>query len=303
MREGHELKEQSNRLSQSGRANALMVVIAVGFLLAALSYPRFPARSQNYGPSIPIIPFIPPSIVTPPIVVPTDVTSPQITNPNATSVLAAQILNPLSGIQLISDQSFPGDEKVGKNFDWITVLAKEGADFSKPNNYTANLKSGDVIVSVKNPSKLAFVKTPYGDIAVGANSDVMVTYNQGVLRILNFDGEGRVLKVKLNKGPFAGPSDPTVIIAPGYELVASDKLITRAEMRPKDGIARRNGKTLDKGYMSICQFSLESAAHNVGMLMNLQQTTTGIKERRIMTDLSKMAAVLNQRSGQQGYTP
>jgi hypothetical protein len=284
MREGHELKEQSNRLSQSGRANALMVVIAVGFLLAALSYPRFPARSQNYGPSIPIIPFIPPSIVTPPIVVPTDVTSPQITNPNATSVLAAQILNPLSGIQLISDQSFPGDEKVGKNFDWITVLAKEGADFSKPNNYTANLKSGDVIVSVKNPSKLAFVKTPYGDIAVGANSDVMVTYNQGVLRILNFDGEGRVLKVKLNKGPFAGPSDPTVIIAPGYELVASDKLITRAEMRPKDGIARRNGKTLDKGYMSICQFSLESAAHNVGMLMNLQQTTTGIKERRIMTD-------------------
>jgi hypothetical protein len=280
----------------------LMVAISVGFLIVALSYPRFAARSQTYGPSIPI-PIIPPAIVIPPIVVPTDVTSPQITNPNATSVLGAQILNPLSGIQRISDQSFPGDEKVGKNFNWITVLAKEGADFSKPNNYTANLKTGDIIVSVKNPSKLAFVKTPYGDIAVGANSDVMVTYNQGVLRILNFDGEGRVLKVKLDKGPFAGPSDPTVTIAPGYELVASDKLITRAEMRPRDGIARRNGKTLDKGYMSICQFSLESAAHNVGMLMNLQQTTTGIKERRIMTDLSKMAAVLNQRSGQQGYTP
>jgi hypothetical protein len=302
MRAGHELKEQANRLSQSGRANALMVAISVGFLIVALSYPRFAARSQTYGPSIPI-PIIPPAIVIPPIVVPTDVTSPQITNPNATSVLGAQILNPLSGIQRISDQSFPGDEKVGKNFNWITVLAKEGADFSKPNNYTANLKTGDIIVSVKNPSKLAFVKTPYGDIAVGANSDVMVTYNQGVLRILNFDGEGRVLKVKLDKGPFAGPSDPTVTIAPGYELVASDKLITRAEMRPRDGIARRNGKTLDKGYMSICQFSLESAAHNVGMLMNLQQTTTGIKERRIMTDLSKMAAVLNQRSGQQGYTP
>jgi hypothetical protein len=256
-------------------------------------------------PSIIIPP--PPGTVVTPIVVPTDVTNPQITNPNVTKAkldaynqsLAALAL---AGIQQIPLTSFPGQDKVGKNYDWITVLAKEGADFSKPNNYTADLKGGDIIVSVKNPSHLAFVKTPYGDIAVGANSDVMVTYNQGVLHILNFDGEGKILKVKLDQGFFAGPADPTVTIAPGYELVACERVLTRAEMRPRDGIARRYGKALEHGHMAISQFSLESAAHSVGMLLNLQQTTTGIKERRILSDLSKMAAILNYRNGEYGYT-
>ncbi len=164
------------------------------------------------------------------------------------------------------------------------------------------MKNGDIIVSVKTPSRLAFVMTPYGDIAVGANSDVMVSYNGGVLRVMNFDGEGRVLKIRLDRGPFGGPSDPTVTIAPGYELVASDKTISRSELRPRDGIARRGYKTLENGHLAISEFSLESAAHTVGMLVNIQQTTTGIKERRIITDLSKMAAVLNYRSGEQGYS-
>jgi hypothetical protein len=307
------------------RANALLVAISLALLITPLSCPNFAALAQRNPPPPPrpverpeemptaaptptptIIMPTPPGTVVTPIVVPTDVTNPQITNPDETKSRGGTAQNlgtlALAGIEQISDKSFPGQDKVGKNFDWITVLAKEGADFSKPNNYTADLKSGDIIVSVKNPSRLAFVKTIFGDIAIGANSDVMVTYNQGVLRLLNFDGEGRVLKVRLDKGPFAGAADPTVAIAPGYELIASDKIITRAEMRPKDGIARRYGKTLENGHLAICQFSLESAAHSVGILLNLQQSTTGIKERRIMTDLSKMAAVLNYRSGEQGYT-
>jgi hypothetical protein len=309
MGEEHDVKEQAGRLSQSGKANALMVAISLGFLLVAFSCPKFTARGQNYGVSGTIQTFMPPPvIITPPVVVPVDVTNPQITNPHATSFhgglppTAGFTSMALAGIQRINDSNFPKSDKVGSNFDWITILAKEGAAYNKPNNYTADLKSGDIIVSVKTPSRLAFVTTPYGDIAVGANSDVMVTYNNGLLRVLNFDGEGRALKIRLDKGPFGGPADPTVTIAPGYELVASDKVITRSEMRPRDGIARRSGKSLENGHMAISEFSLESAAHTVGMLVNLQQTTTGIKERRIITDLSRMAAVLNYRSGEQGYS-
>ncbi len=79
-------KEQAGRLSQSGKANALMVAISHGFLLVAFSYPRFAARGQNYGAISPGHIFIPPNIiVTPPIVVPTDVTNPHITNPGTTA--------------------------------------------------------------------------------------------------------------------------------------------------------------------------------------------------------------------------
>jgi len=324
MGEGKEMKEQLNRISQSGKANALMVTIALGFLIVAFSYPKFAARGQNYGqssassaPSAPVVHFIPPPVVTPvrpPIVVPVDVTNPQLTQPVmgnfkngvtpsvASSIQAQQTQYALSGIQVLNDKLFPGTDRVGKNFDWITVLAKEGAVYTKINNFTADLKSGEIIVSVKSPSNLAFVKTPYGEIAIGANSDVMISFQNGVLRVLNFDGENKVIKIQLNQGPFGGPADPTVTIAPGYELIASDKVITRAEMRPKDGIARRFGKTLENGHLAISEFSVQSAAQSVSMLVNLQQSTTGVKERRIVTDLSKMAAVLNYRSGSDGFT-
>jgi hypothetical protein len=330
MGEGQKLREQIGRLSQNGKANALTIAISLGFLAVALSYPKFAAHSQNYGqaPSAPMpvsmptaapIIFNNPGIVRPPIVVPTDVTNVGVTNPNivrpghklsAKDIAQNQKLQTayaLAGIQAITASSFPSEAQARGDANWITVLAKEGAVFTKPNSYTAELKSGDIIVSVKEPSHLAFVKTAFGDIAVGANSDVMVCYNNGVLRVLNFDGEGRVLKLNLDKGPFAGPADPTVTVAPGYELVASEQKISRQEMRPKDGIARRFGKVLENGHLAINEFSLESAAHNIGMLVSLQQPTSGVKERRIMTDLSKMASVLNYRNGggqgdSQGYT-
>jgi len=324
MGEGKEMKEQLNRISQSGKASALMVTISLGFLIVAFSYPKFTARGQNYGqssapsaPTAPVVHFTPPPVVIPvrpPIVVPIDVTNPQLTQPVmgnfrsgvtpvvTSSIQAQQSQYALSGIQVLNDRVFPGADLVGKNFDWITVLAKEGAVYSKINNFTADLKSGEIIVSVKSPSRLAFVKTPYGEIAIGANSDVMISFNNGVLRVLNFDGENKVLKIQLNKGPFGGPADPTVTIAPGYELIASDKVITRAEMRPKDGIARRFAKSLENGHLAISEFSVQSAASSISMLVNLQQSTTGVKERRIVTDLSKMAAVLNYRSGTDGFT-
>ncbi|MBS1990943.1 MAG: hypothetical protein JSS83_10525 [Cyanobacteria bacterium SZAS LIN-3] len=323
MGDGKELKEQLNRMS-SGKASALTVTIALGFLVVAFSYPKFTARGQNYGqssapqsPSAPVIHFTPPPpppVVRPPVVVTTDVTNPQLTAPVAanfrsgvtpvvtSTIQAQQTQFALAGIQVLNDKLFPGADLVGKNFDWITVLAKDGAVYSKINNFTADLKSGEIIVSVKNPSRLAFVKTPYGDIAIGANSDVMISFVNGVLRVLNFDGENRVIKIQLNKGPFGGPADPTVTIAPGYELVASDKVITRAEMRPRDGIARRFGKTLENGHLAISEFSVQSATSAVGMLVNLQQSTTGVKERRIVTDLAKMAAALNYRSGTDGFS-
>ncbi|MFA6208796.1 MAG: hypothetical protein WCT03_18770 [Candidatus Obscuribacterales bacterium] len=301
-------QETTNRLSAAGRANALMIVMAALFIGLAFWYPHFSVGGQNY--SQPPTPMAPPPIIImppqhpfrPPIVVPTDVTSPQLINTPSTFMIDAPTAFALNGIQLINDNQFPKGEGVAQTFDWITVLARDGAQFTKPNGYTADLKSGDILVSVKAPSKLAFVITPLGTIAIGANGDVMVCYNNGVLRVLNFDGEGKAIKVKLDKGPFAGDADPTVVLACGYELVAGTEKMTRSTLRPKDGIARRYQKVLENGHLAVSEFSIESAINSCDMLVDLQQKTTGVKERRILSDMSKMAAVLNYKNGSQGYT-
>lgn len=301
-------QETPNRISAAGRANALMILMAALFIALAFWYPHFSVGGQNYNqppqpmapPPIIIMP--PPQPFRPPVVVPTDVTSPQLMNDPTSLVIDAPTAFALNGIQLITDSQFPKGDIVNQTFDWITVLAREGAQFTKPNNYTADLKSGDILVSVKSPSKLALVITPLGTIAIGANGDVMVCYNNGVLRVMNFDGEGKAIKVQLDKGPFAGDADPTVVLACGYELIAGQEKMTRSTLRPKDGIARRYQKVLENGHLAVSEFSIESAINSCDMLVDLQQKTSGVKERRILSDMSKMAAVLNYKNGSQGYT-
>jgi hypothetical protein len=298
-------------------SRAILLALAFGFVgfaipkpaLAAsftLPSPTTPATQQStpVGATQPLPPIIvlPPPITRPPIVVPTDVTSPQLVNPDISHLTASPEALALNGVQALASKEFPSTDMLTGNSDWITVLAKDGAQFTKPNNFTVDLKQGDIIVSVKEPSKLAFVTTEYGTIAIGANGDCMICFNNGVLRILNFDGAGKTIKAELNKGPFANPQDdPTVAIACGYELIASDSKISHAILRPSDGIARRYSKVLETGHLAISEFSLESAMKSCDMLVQLEQKTNGVKERRMLSDMTKMAAVLNYKVGNLGF--
>lgn len=293
------------------RTNFLMLVTAAGFLALSLAYPRFQSSTAQYGqptpppqpqtqPPIVLPPVLPPPEARPPIVVPTDVTNAFLTTP----ITVPNILThpALEGIQLLPDSQFPAQNVGNQNVDWITVKFKDGAEFSKPNSYTVDLKSGEILVSVKSPSKVAFVNTAYGVVALSANSDAIISFVDGVLRILNMDGEGMTIKAKLDQGPFAGPADPTVTVAAGYELIASSQKITRAELRPKDGIARRFCKVLEDGHLAISEFSLESALNNSALIVDLSQKVSGVKERRMVSDMTKMAAVLNYKHGTDGFS-
>ncbi|MBN9394978.1 MAG: hypothetical protein J0H83_07010 [Candidatus Melainabacteria bacterium] len=289
----------------AGKISLPMALIALGFVGLACLVPRFAASQGMYGqPPVtppPIIIMPPPPVTRPPIVVPTDVTSPQLVNPEPLLNIGTAFA--LNGVQTISPKEFPNKSQLGGDSDWITVLSRQGAQFSRPNPFQVDLKQGDIIVSVKNPSKLAMIATPYGDIAVGSNGDCMVTMQNGVLRIFNFDGEGKAIKANLNKGPFAPKeADPIVAIAAGYELIAADAKLTRRELRPHDGIARRHAKVLESGNLAISEFSIESAIKSCDMLIELQQKDNNIKERRMLSDMAKMASILNYKVGAQGFT-
>ncbi len=293
----------------------LLGTIGLAFIALAFADPRFTVLGGPYGqpdpqpvtPPVVLPPVIfQPPVDRPPVVVPTDVTNSQLVAPTGLGNLQINQIDPhamaLLGVQLIPDSQFPPNDKVQQNEDWITVLSTEGSVFTKINNYTVDLKSGEILVSVKSPSKIAFVITPFGTLAFSANSDAMISFKDGVLRIMNFDGDGMAIKAQLNKGPFGGPADPTVTIASGYELVASENKIGNKELRPKDGIARRYSKVLEDGHLAISEFSVESAMKNCSMVADLSQKTSGVKERRILSDMSKMAAVLNYKHGTQGFS-
>lgn len=163
-----------------------------------------------------------------------------------------------------------------------------------------NLTEGTVLASVKRPSQLGMVNTKLGEVALYANSDAFISFENGVLRIRNVDAVGQDMRVRLDTGPFA--SNPKIFtITPGHELVVADHKLTRADMRPQDGILRRNPELLADGFVGISQYHVESALQQSAIVTQLSQNESDVKNKRVLADMSRMAAVLNHVNGTHGY--
>lgn len=185
--------------------------------------------------------------------------------------------------------------------DGLYYRAASGTDFTHPNSFEINLTHGDMIVSVRHPSHNMVVTTPIGQVSGLADADAIVSYNNGVLHVFNVNVNSRGVQVQLDKGPFATPSDPILQLAPGFELVASEHKLSRSDVRPSDGIGRKNTRLIENGYAAVSAFSVESLLNSSTMIADMNQQAAGTKEKRIVSDLSKMAAVLNYVNGTGGY--
>lgn len=234
----------------------------------------------------------------PPVVVPTDVTSAA----NYQQLNAPMANAALNGIQKIPPSLVPKEPPAPDNPDGILVKWAPGTIYKMIQNNVVELVSGELLISIKSPASHAHIITPFGKLALDANSDILVSFENGVLRLKNLDGVGMKVKAKLDQGPFAGKSIKAVTVAPGYEFTAADHVLSRSELRPKDGVARRFMKVLEEGQLAISEFSPASALQGNALVADLRQSVNGVKERRILSDLSKMAAVLNHQMGSQGFT-
>ncbi|MBX9666467.1 MAG: hypothetical protein K2X93_02565 [Candidatus Obscuribacterales bacterium] len=294
-------------------ARVLVYSIVLTFVLAGTLAPRLTA-GPGYGPDptpqvnvksidVPKMPVITPTF-SPPVVVPTDVESSLSSFPGNYPILNSALGGTvaLNGIQQIPDNKFIQESSLTGNPTGILVKEKLGSDKVMENDFIVKLKKGEVLVSVKRPSKVALVKVPFGAISINSDGDVLVKFENGVLRVINLDASGDGLKCQLNQGPFGGPADPTVVVQPGFEMVAGDKKLTRADMRPRDGMARRHFKVLENGHLAISEISIESVMKANDVIVDLRQASTGVKERRIIGDMSKMAAILNYKNGTQGFS-
>lgn len=260
-------------------------------------------------PEIVITPPPPPVILPPPVVHTPIYTGPQpidLTNaaanvaPNLPKPPLPLLGNAVDGMQAIAE--FPAKDTKG-NADWILVRGEKESVYERPNPYTAKLEQGTILVSVRRPSQQAFVETPAGDVALHSDGDLMLTWTDGLLRIYNISALGSDCKIKFSPEVIGDDKARTVKLKAGFEVVASPKReLTRADLRPSDGIARRRAQLVANGRIGISEFQVQSVLANSAIVAQMMAEQTNKKESRVLADMSKMAAVLNYVNGYQGYT-
>lgn len=243
---------------------------------------------------VPMIVVPPPTTHLPPNLNPTDVTTLWMPAPGVLPENAAA----LYGIKVVNGFPTAGkDEEPG-----ILARGAVNAEFKKISAFAVKYTSGDVIVSIRKPCRLGLVETALGTVALTGDADVMLSAADGVLHIFNLTGNGESVKVKFNSTAMQDETTRTFALAPGYELIAAARKLTAVDIRRPDAIARRHSKMIQNGQVAVCEYSLESVLSSSSLIAKLASSDAGPKDRRMITDLSKMAAVLNQLNGEYGYT-
>lgn len=269
---------------------SLVTMLLVSVALIVISFPFSSQLPRNAAVGQYLTPLTPRTF-SPPIVVPLDVTNTQMVNgPFSLPASQTSVFGVQSYKQFSTEMSGPSD--------WILVRTMPDTSFTRLSPHSVALQSGQLLVSVRRPSRIGIIETPLGEVAVAANADVLLNFSSGVLRIFNLDGRPGTIKLRLHASQ---TRSPIVGIAPGFELAASNHVLTRADLRPQDGFARRHSKLLQDGHLGISEFSLQSILNHSELIATLRQKNAGAQAMRVIGDMSKMAAVLNYLNGTQGY--
>ena len=325
-------KTRITSIVRTGSLVAVSVGIAIGAVSPAVAQREFPGEGgggrpprggdgEGPGPRPHVIQPIQPIVIpTPPAPTPPPPPTPSQTNPfanptpvqtdfqsglgsfpgNAPATPAIYHEAAMGGVILLPKTEFPKEEATNGPISGITVKWTEGTQFDKVSEFIVKLDDGEILVSVKRPSKLALIKTPLGKVAVNSNGDVLAKFHNGVLRVTNLDGTGKAIKALFDrKGIFDTPI--AVSLKAGSELVCGEKKLSRRDIRPKDGLARRGFKVIENAHLAVSEISVESVMRHDDLITHLGQNTNGAKERRILSDMSKMAAILNYKNGTQGF--
>jgi hypothetical protein len=203
----------------------------------------------------------------------------------------------LDGIRTLNSFPTEGDGSM----DQVLVRGTEESKFKKTNSYSVRFDEGEILVSVRKPTRVAFVTFDCGTVALNPDADVMLKRVNDVYHIINFDGRGETVKIKFSGGDARSQDAKVVALAPGFEVVVGDRVLKHSDIRLADGCARRHFKSLDDGKVVVCEISTESVMRSSSVIAHLHQSQSEEMDRRIIGDMSKMAAVLNYVNGTQGF--
>lgn len=247
---------------------------------------------------VPVIPHIP-VMVNQPVINPInqwDVTA----RPDFQDPTGQQHDGALAGVKSLPGDSFPGEGQAGAS-DALLVKQRDGSEFERLSPASVKLNHGQILASVRRPTRVAFVTTGLLQVALSGDADILMTSEHGYVRVANFDGRGQTVKIKVEAKLISGQDDKVIALAPGYELVVANHALKRSEIRLADGCARRHFKLLEDGKMSICELCPESVLTSSPLIAEMNRQPID-RDRRIIGDMSKMAAVLNYINGTEGFS-
>ncbi|MBS2007919.1 MAG: hypothetical protein JST01_12815, partial [Cyanobacteria bacterium SZAS TMP-1] len=244
--------------------------------------------------------------------VPTDVTNLRLFNQPLMGPVNMPKLDPGACIKRLKEDSFPDVSQARESSDGIIVKPKSGCDFERPAPADVQLMSGTIFVSVRKPANMVFVTTPHGVVSINQDAEVIVSYRDGLLIVMNLSAFNERVKVRIHQAAvsaqingksYSEASSEGIVIAVkyGHELVAGDRALTAGDLRPADSVARRRTALFENDHMAVSEFSLATALTDSELLSDLGKPDGDPRERKILKDLAKMAAVLNYVNGQGGY--
>jgi hypothetical protein len=205
----------------------------------------------------------------------------------------------MNGIEQLSDNAFPSADSGGSG-DFFVVRGDGDSVFHKDSPWSATVESGQVMVSMRRPTRLGLISTQLFEVALTGDADVVVIAADKQIRLVNIGGRGEAVKVKFARGRQGNQNANVIALAPGYELVVADHALSRSDVRPADGFARRNFQLFADGKAAVCEISAESVLASSTVIARVAQDNSD-KERRVLHDMCKMAAVLNYVNGTQGF--
>lgn len=223
-------------------------------------------------------------------------------NSNIAPTLVAPIfktpdLNSMRGLNVINAPLIGSSLQ---NIATQNVLLSGGynAQFKESSAGNIELSSGKLLVSLPAAKSSVLVNTPVGKVWIGKQANVLVSYQNNVLRIHNLDSIGQNVRLLLDPSA-TGQASSVLAIRPGFELLASKHSLSLDLLRPADGIARRNQILSENNRVAISEIHLATLIKNEPILNALRNSTAS--ERRIFDRVIKTAAVLDMTRGRAGF--
>ncbi len=162
------------------------------------------------------------------------------------------------------------------------VYANSNSQFIYTSGGVLHLSKGGVFL---NTTESSIVKTDFVEVTARRSALVFVSAFDDSTTVRSCGNNGTVI-VKIN--------GKTVSLNSGEELIVSNHKPDYTEIRPSDGVGRRNSRTVIAGskYITISEFSILTMVSQHEKLFALRKSVD-ISERRLLARLLKTAATVD----------
>lgn len=241
-------------------------------------------------------------------------------------IISNDNLNTVGGVQSVNTgRNFPSAIDIHGSPSGVLLHALKDTRYDLLSPLSIWLEEGPLLVSVRRPSDMVLVATKFGDVCVLAGGDALVERGENdTLRIVNLCTNSDTVFLNMHdklwmsspwghagklqslnhkkskkKQTYDGIESGAVSIAPAYELLIGNELLSIEDVKPPDSIGRRDFKSFEGGKFVVSEISIEHLTQIHELIKNLN--SHGEKASSIFSEIMKNAGTLKAKQGDTGF--